>query len=130
MSLQKLKFSIKVFFSECDQIRSKLRIWSHIPNKSSMEKFSFCEVLSLFSQNFICWKGFCSNNNVLWGAMLDDVPKMPQKKSSETSFQDFLNINPSGCIGYTEVIQGVCMMYRMLFEHTFPEVFYVFRGHK
>ena len=60
--------------------------------------------------------------------MLDDVPKMPQKKSSETSFQDFLNINPSGCIGYTEVIQGVCMMYRMLFEHTFPEVFYVFRG--
>ena len=53
-----------------------------------------------------------------------------KKNSSETSFQDFLNINPSGCIGWTEVIQGVCMMYRMLFEHTFPEFFYVFRGYK
>ena len=50
-----------------------------------------------------------------------------KKKSSETSFQDFLNINPSGCIGWTEVIQGVCMMYRMLFEHTFPE-FFMFSG--
>ena len=26
---QKMKFSIKDFFSKCDQIRRKLRIWSH-----------------------------------------------------------------------------------------------------
>ena len=26
---QKIKFSIKDFFSKCDQIRMKLRIWSH-----------------------------------------------------------------------------------------------------
>ena len=30
MTVQKMKFSIKDFFSECDQIRRKLRIWSHL----------------------------------------------------------------------------------------------------
>ena len=27
---QKMKFSIKDFFSKCDQIHRKLRIWSHL----------------------------------------------------------------------------------------------------
>ena len=39
---QKLKFSIKVFFSKCDQIHRKLRIWSHLLKKSLLEKFIFC----------------------------------------------------------------------------------------
>ena len=30
---QKMKFSIKDFFSTCDQIRSFLRIWSHLLKK-------------------------------------------------------------------------------------------------
>ena len=42
---QKMKFSIKEFFSKCDQIRSLLRIWSHLPKKSLMEYFIFCAVL-------------------------------------------------------------------------------------
>ena len=37
-----MKFSIKDFFSRCDQIRRKLRIWSHLLKKSLMEKFIFC----------------------------------------------------------------------------------------
>ena len=41
---QKMKFSIKDFFSKCDQIRRKLRIWSHLLKKSGMENFSFCAV--------------------------------------------------------------------------------------
>ena len=41
---QKIKFSIKDFFSKCDQIRRKLRIWSHLPKKSLMENFIFCAV--------------------------------------------------------------------------------------
>ena len=44
---QKVKFSIKNFFSECDQIRSFLRIWSHLLTKSLMENFSFCAVTIL-----------------------------------------------------------------------------------
>ena len=42
---QKMKFSIKDFFSKCDQIRRKLRIWSHLLKKSLMENFNFCAAL-------------------------------------------------------------------------------------
>ena len=42
---QKIKFSIKDFFSKCDQNHRKLWIWSHIPKKSLMENFIFCAVL-------------------------------------------------------------------------------------
>ena len=40
---QKMKFSIKDFFSKCDQIRSKLRIWSHLLRKPLMENFIFVQ---------------------------------------------------------------------------------------
>ena len=39
---QKSKFSIRDFFSKCDQIRSFLRIWPHLMKKSLMENFIFC----------------------------------------------------------------------------------------
>ena len=39
---QKMKFSIKDFFSKCDQVRSFRRIWSHLPKKSLIENFIFC----------------------------------------------------------------------------------------
>ena len=43
--VQKMKFSIKDFFSKCDQIRSHRRIWSHWLKKSLMENFIFlCSV--------------------------------------------------------------------------------------
>ena len=37
ITAQKMKFSIKDFFNKCDQIRRKLRIWSHLLKKSLME---------------------------------------------------------------------------------------------
>ena len=43
-TVQKLKFSIKDFFSKCNQIRRKLRIWLHLLKKSLMENFIFCAV--------------------------------------------------------------------------------------
>ena len=42
---QKMKFSIKDFFSKCDQIRRKLRIWSHLLKKFLMENFTFFAVV-------------------------------------------------------------------------------------
>ena len=69
-----MKFSIEDFFSKCDQIRSKLRIWSHLLKKSLMEKFIFCAVVviynfskmenncyTLFQDNMTgsWWYGFC-----------------------------------------------------------------------
>ena len=41
---QKMKFSITNFFSKCDQIRRKLRTWSHLLKKSVMENFIFFTV--------------------------------------------------------------------------------------
>ena len=43
-----MKFSIKDFFSKCDQIRSVLRIWSHLLKKSIMENFIFCAVINTY----------------------------------------------------------------------------------
>ena len=38
----KTKFSIKNFFSKCEQIRSFPRVWSHLPKKSLIKNFIFC----------------------------------------------------------------------------------------
>ena len=47
----KMKFSIKDFFSKCDQIRNFLQIWSHLLKKSLMENFIFCTVNSPTSEH-------------------------------------------------------------------------------
>ena len=47
---QKVKFSIKDFFSKCDQIRSFLRIWSHLLKKSLIENFMFCAFIRLVEE--------------------------------------------------------------------------------
>ena len=44
ITAQKMTFSIKDFFCKCNQIRMKLKIASHLLNKSLMEKFIFCAV--------------------------------------------------------------------------------------
>ena len=46
---QKTKFSIKDFFSKCDQISSFLQIWSHLLKKSLMKNFAFCAENSTFT---------------------------------------------------------------------------------
>ena len=45
-----MKFSIKDFFSKCDQIHSFLRIWSHLLMKSLMEHFIFAQ------WTFVSWR--------------------------------------------------------------------------
>ena len=40
-TVQKMKFSIKDFFSKCEQIRRELQIWSHLLKKSLLEKLIF-----------------------------------------------------------------------------------------
>ena len=42
VTAQITKFTIKGFFSKCDQIRSFSRIWSHLPNTFLMENFILC----------------------------------------------------------------------------------------
>ena len=52
---QKMKFPIEDFFSKCDQIRRKLRIWSHLLKKSLMENFIFCAAIRS-TQNMVSLK--------------------------------------------------------------------------
>ena len=48
-----MKFSIKDFSSKCDQIHRKLRIWSHLLEKSLTENFIFCAVIWVNISNII-----------------------------------------------------------------------------
>ena len=48
-----MKFSIKDFFSKWQQIRRKLRIWSHLLKRSLMENFIFCAVHTFVSVSYI-----------------------------------------------------------------------------
>ena len=48
-----MKFSIKDFFSKCDQIHSFLRIWSHLLKKSLMENFFLVQCRTLLSGSIL-----------------------------------------------------------------------------
>ena len=50
---KKMKFFIKNFFSKCEQIRCKLRIWSHLLKKFFMENFIFLCTVSRTLQNYL-----------------------------------------------------------------------------
>ena len=56
-----MKFSIKDFFSKCDQIRSLLRIWSHLLKKPLMENFVLCVVY--YSSTFVFVSCFYRKNS-------------------------------------------------------------------
>ena len=49
---QKMKFSIKDFFTKCDHIHSFLWIWSHLVKKSSMKNFIFVQRYFLAQMNY------------------------------------------------------------------------------
>ena len=66
---QNRKFSTRDFFSKCDQIRSFLRIWSHLLKKSLMEDFNFCAVWEI---------------NEVTSKCQTDVLNKTSKKSSKT----------------------------------------------
>ena len=48
ITAQKMKFSIKNFFSKCDQIHRKLRTRAHLLKKSLMEYFIFCAAIRMW----------------------------------------------------------------------------------
>ena len=55
----KMQFSIKDFISKCDQIRRKLRVWSHLLKKSLMENciFVWCSLKTTnISLNTAFWQ--------------------------------------------------------------------------
>ena len=55
-TVQKMKFSIKDFFSKCDQTRSFLRVWSHLLKKSLVENFIVFVQWLFFDVSGAFWK--------------------------------------------------------------------------
>ena len=70
ITAQKMKFSIKDFFSKCDQIRKNLQIWSHLLKKSLMENFIFCAV---YEQYLTPLNKYLRMSNVTGNLSLYDV---------------------------------------------------------
>ena len=54
----KVEVSHQGFFSKCDQIRKKLRIWSYLLKKSLMENFIFYAVVNENTQLLPCPEAF------------------------------------------------------------------------
>ena len=69
---KKMKFSIKDFFSKCDQVRSfysVLWIWSHLQKKSFMENFTFAQCQREFLHWFYAtfsWIYHFAVSSLLW----------------------------------------------------------------
>ena len=58
-----MKFYIKDFFSKCDQIRKKLRIWSHLLKKSMMKNFIFCGAYHVNPQRTVYFMATQNSSN-------------------------------------------------------------------
>ena len=95
-----MKFSIKGFFSKCDQIRRRLRIWSHLLRKSLMENPFFCAVKRPFEKSHM------------------------KSDSIEPWYIVFVKHSPVGDnhLKYLEIISGKSLLYPY-FDSLIPAVF-------
>ena len=80
-SVQKMKFSINNFFSKCKQIRSFLRVWSHLLKKSLLEYFIFMHWI--FRLSFL--QNICN-----FSLYLIHVTKFERMKSGKAKVNDYL----------------------------------------
>ena len=67
---QKMKFSIKDFFSKCEQILSFLWIWSHLLKKSLMVNFIFVQC------RFLPWTSLNSNGHYVIAMILENQARL------------------------------------------------------
>ena len=79
---QIMKFSIKDFFSECDQIRRKQEIWSPLLKKSLMDYLFFCAL----------WPSFAWRTHLVSSNREGDIPYISILKSAGDYCAKFRNI--------------------------------------
>ena len=93
----KMKFSIKDFFSKCDQVLISQRIWSHLLKKYLMENFIFCAVairekmtrsvqFAVLDITFFPWNTKSFRCQVTLG-----IPRVSQEK--KIMLQSFMSMN-------------------------------------
>ena len=82
-----MRSSIKNFSSKSDQIRKKLRIWSHLMKKSLMQNFIFCAVLQLVYENLF------HRGVIKYVAKTNNAMPKANYKCSRTMYEIFLPVN-------------------------------------
>ena len=99
ITAQKIKFSIKDFFSKCDQIHSFLQIWSHLLKKSLMENFIFCAVnewdVLMQERNEILQMPFFYIIPRMLQVKSPNIMKLPKLPTKLTLPQSSFNYNPN-----------------------------------
>ena len=118
-TVQKMKFSIVDFFSKCDQIRSFLRIWSHLLKKSTMENFIFCAVFRFYlSHKFYNknWTLFYPRWNVFFDPLKDE-----KDKHNHTNESDINVVNMNNYFG-VGIGSELCLEFHLSREEN-PEKF-------
>ena len=92
VTAQKMKFFIKDFFGECDQICSKLQIWSHLLKKLIMENFIFCAVGNVVPVHKKVNKQ--NVNNYRFASLLSICSKVFEKLVLDAIFEFLIENNP------------------------------------
>ena len=96
---QKMTFSIKDFFSKCDQVRSFLQIWSYLLKKSLMENFIFlCTVVETTLNNYYwnktdCYKLELTNWNGAWFDTVQNEEVLTKGATQEMGETEHLSLN-------------------------------------
>ena len=119
---QKMKFSIQNIFSKCDQIRKKLRIWSHLRKKSLIENLVFCAVLFfIFRISFVLYSDLHFFN-----LFVPNAPFLYHLKTSENRkvFWCFQGV-PTGGIGneWVNTLVKNCISVSVLWKKLFRKRF-------
>ena len=103
---QKMKFSIKDFFSKFDQICSFLRIWSQLLKKSLMENLFFCAVSC---SRVACMADFMLKNSerIIQTTILEHILNFSLHNFKTTRVQPSLGVCFffMGCTGISPVIR-------------------------
>ena len=103
---QKMKFSIKDFFSKFDEICSFLRIWSQLLKKSLMENLFFCAVSC---SRVACMADFMLKNSerIIQTTILEHILNFSLHNFKTTRVQPSLGVCFffMGCTGISPVIR-------------------------
>ena len=112
VAAQKTKFSIKDFFSKCDHIRRKSRIWSHLLKKSLMENFVFCAVY-LNGNSQVAHVTYTIHNRRVWATY--DFPNYWDFFSFHYGLRHPFILNVCNCTF------SFCLRWNIIFK--FPQLF-------
>ena len=108
VTAEKTKLSIKNFFSKCDQIRSFLRIYSHLLNKSLMENFIFVQCVTGIAKEIV----MAHNNRYVIVIYMESINDLGHKwirnilHQIETKLKKLKKVHPESWILFMQLCRS------------------------